>query len=126
MRPLTQRDLEWFLRPITDQKIERYPLTNIGYDKEGLLIIEVAVAGFNKENIELEVKGNQLHITGTKSSETCNISYLQKHISTNNFERVIVLHEDYVNGDVFASVYNGILTITVKPKETSKRIVNIQ
>ena len=126
---LTNRDLEWFLNaPGTGTKITRYPLTNLGADKEGNLIVEVAIAGFKKEDIELELVGNQLLIRGTKAEDSeseAGVQYIQKHISTTSFSRIIVLHDKFVGGEVSAKMEDGILTITVVPKEQAKRLIAI-
>jgi len=125
---LTNRDLEWFFRPVQSTgKVARYPLTNLGTDKEGVLYIEVAVAGFDKENITLELKGSQLHIKGTlpEVAEENKIEYVQQHISSLDFERIVVMQENYIGGEINANVKNGILTITVKPKEPTRKLIAI-
>lgn len=121
------RDLDWFFRPQGQKQVARYPLTNLGVDEDNTLYIEVAVAGFSKEDVELELKGNQLHIIGSKDEEIIEkeINYIQKHISSNDFERIITLHENYVGGDISASVKEGILSIKVKPKEPTRKLIAI-
>lgn len=128
LNQLTNRDLEWFFRsPSMDTKIARYPLTNLGIDKEKNLIIEVAIAGFGKDDVELELKGNQLHIRGKKDAaeESDEVNYIQKHISDTSFERIIVLHENYVGGYINAKVKDGILTVFVAPEEPQKKLIKI-
>lgn len=122
---LNTRDLDWFFRPTFEGKVARYPLTNLGYDENKVLYIEVAVAGFGKDDIELEQKGNQLHISGKMPEVDENVTYIQQHISASDFERIVVLHENYVGGDIQANVINGVLTITVRPKEQAKRLISI-
>lgn len=122
-------ELDWiFKSSMQGEKIPRYPLTNIGYDDEDNLFIEIAVAGFNKNDIKINLRGNEIHIIGEKkdTNESNIRKYLQQHISTNNFERIIVLHELYVNGDIDAEFQNGILTIIVKPKESAKKEIKIK
>jgi len=124
---LSSRELEMLFRPLHGQsKIARYPLTNIGTDEKDNLFIEVAVAGFKKEEISIERKGNELHICGEFLQEDLEINYYQKHISQEPFKRVIVLHEKYVNGEINASVEDGILTIMVQPKEEEKSFIEIK
>lgn len=123
----TQRDLDFIFGTgiAGTKKVNRYPLTNIAEDDEGNLIIEVAVAGFSKKEIDIEVKGNELHITGKKEALPSDINYHQKHISTDDFERVLGLHEKFVGGDISATFKNGLLTIRVIPKEPTKKLIKI-
>lgn len=109
------------------KKVNRYPLTNIGTDSEGNLIAEIAVAGFDKSELSIESKGNEIHITGEKSTmvNEVDINYVQKHISSEDFERILVLHDNYVGGDVTAKVENGLLTLKVTPKEPTKKLITI-
>ena len=123
-----EKDLDWFFRtPSMDQKVLRYPLTNLGVNQEtDTLHVEVAVAGFKKEEISIETKGNRIIITGEREAELDNgVTYMQRNISASNFERTIILHENYVGGDVDASMEDGILTITVQPKEQTKKLISI-
>jgi HSP20 family molecular chaperone IbpA len=125
---LNDRDLEWFFKtPFSDQtKVARYPLTNLGVDEDKNLRIEVAVAGFSKDDIEVEVKGYNLVITGEKKvEEESTINYLQQNISNTAFKRIVVMHDDYVGGDIDANVENGILTINVTPKEQQRKLISI-
>lgn len=126
MYHLTPQTLDWFFRPSVGTKVARYPLTNLGVDENNKLLIEVAIAGFNKNDVELELKGNQLFIRGTKTDVVDNkIKYIQQHISSSSFERVIILHENYVGGDITAKFVDGILSINVEPKEQSKKLIAI-
>ena len=131
---MLKRDLNLFFRPqLGSDKVARYPLTNLGVDSDDNLHIEVAVAGFGKNDIELEQKGNYLIITGSKlnavnesnDGEDNGIHYIQQHISSKDFERTIVLNENYVGGDIKADVANGILNIVVKPNEPTRKLIQI-
>ena len=122
---LSEKDLDWFFKGFPGDKVTRYPLTNLGVDEDDILHVEVAVAGFSKEDIALEQNGNKLCLKGSKKEESKDIKYMQKHISTSNFERTIILHDNYVGGEVNASVADGICKITVKPKENLKNTIQI-
>lgn len=125
---LTQRDLEWFFGNGigSTEKVKRYPLTDIGTDENDNLIINVAIAGFDKDDIDIEIQGNELHISGTVEEPTTDVKYVQKHISNNDFERILVLHENYIGGDIEAKVEKGILTIKIQSKEPARKLIEIQ
>jgi len=110
-----------------DRTVNRYPLTNIGMDEDGVIHVELALAGFKKEYIDIDVKGNELYIKGTlPDNDEPKISYYQKHISTCDFTRVLSLTKHYVDSDVKASMSDGILSLTITPKEQYKKKIEIE
>lgn len=123
----TEQEIDRLFRPLRDTgKIARYPLTNIAHDEDGNLIIEVAIAGFDKNDIRIEMVGNELSIVGQKSKlPPQNRKYIQSHISVSDFTRTIILHENYIGGDITAEAENGILTMIVTPVKQPKRQILI-
>lgn len=107
-----------------DDKVQRYPLTNIGRDKDNNLIVEVACAGFSLNELSIETNNDVIVIKGhheEKTSDKNSVKYIQEHISTSDFTRNIILtHPMYIGGETTANYKNGILTITVKPVEEKK------
>lgn len=125
---VTPRDLEKFLRPLNGNVVERYPLTNLS-TIDNKLVIELALAGFNKNDIEIELKGNELHISGKKEvieGSEDKKEYIQKHISQKEFTRIIVLHKTFVGGNILAEMQDGILTIEIEPVEQPKQFIRIK
>jgi len=121
------KDLDWIFDVPAGKEPKRYPLTDIGYtDNE--VTVDVAVAGFGPEDIDIELEGDTLIISGTKSTtnEKDDRKYVQKHISTSSFERKIKLHPDFVGGNIDASYKNGILNIVIPRKEKPKKIISIR
>lgn len=124
--PITEMNLDWFLRN-AENKINRYPLTDLSVDGANNLHIELAVAGFTKDDIEIELKDNQLIIAGTHPREKYDdVTYIQQHISQNDFRRVVLLHDCYIKGDITAETSNGILHITVSPAENERKMIKIK
>jgi len=108
------------------QGVQKYPLTNISYDEDThLIFIEVAAAGFSKEDINMKIEEGRLYIKGkmAQEDESDSIKYVQKDIATRDFERVIALHERYINGHVTASFENGLLTISIEPSESYSNVI---
>lgn len=107
-----------------DDKVQRYPLTNIGRDKDNNLVVEVACAGFGLNELEIETNNDVIVIKGhheKKDSCKTSVKYIQEHISTSDFTRNIILtHPMYIGGETTAKYKNGILTIVVKPVEEKK------
>lgn len=104
-----------------------YPPYNIISLPEDKFVIEVAVAGFEETELEVEVKENILTIKGQKAvDKEQQFDYLHKGISDRNFTRTFTLNPDIkVKG---ATVKNGILALALElivPEEQRPRKIAI-
>lgn len=94
-------------------------------EREEDYIVEMAVPGFNKENIHVELDGNKLSIRGEAkhSTEVEEENYTHREFSYGEFTRSFTLPKD-VNGQNIAADYkDGVLSVTVPKPETKKKIV---
>jgi molecular chaperone IbpA len=88
-----------------------YPPYNIIKESETIYKIEVAVAGFEESELDVEVADNELVIKGNKIIESTS-EYLHQGIAGRDFVRTFALFENVeVKG---AQVKNGILTVTLE------------
>jgi HSP20 family protein len=101
------------------------PEINIEKDKYDVLFIDVAVPGYDKENINVEIKGNSLYISG-KAAKSKDRHVIAKNIFSDDFERSILLDENYASGEIDAIIENGILRIVVRPKKPFSNKINIK
>ena len=86
-----------------------YPPYNIIEENEKESIVELAVAGFNEHDLDIEVDGNKLTISGKKDVKLDDAKYRHKGIAYRNFSRTFALADHIeVNG---ASVDSGILRV---------------
>lgn len=90
-----------------------YPPYNIlRYDANNYAI-EIAVAGFELDEIDVGVEGNNLTIVGQKGEKSeAEVTYIYKGISTRSFKRSIPLGEHIVVKD--AVMQNGMLVIELE------------
>lgn len=89
---------------------ENYPAYNIVRVAETSYNIEVAVAGFEKDELEITYQENVLTITG-KQKEREKRDYLYKGVAARNFIRKFTLSNDVeIMG---ADIINGLLTIGI-------------
>jgi len=89
-----------------------YPPHNVVQIDETHYVIEVAVAGFADDEIDVELKENVLTVKGEQSGNRDEVTYLHKGISNRNFVRSFPLAEHVeVRG---ATVRNGILSIDLE------------
>jgi molecular chaperone IbpA len=102
-----------------------YPPYNIIKHTSELFEIEIAVAGFDKEDLSIEVDQNQLIIKGRRLKEDDAEKYLYRGLAARDFDRVFTL-ADYIEvGE--AELTNGILRVkltrvipdTLKPRSIS-------
>ena len=89
-----------------------YPPHNIVKYNDTHYGIEVAVAGFSKEEITVEVDQDQLYITGKKASVSEGVEYLHRGLAARDFEQTFTLAEYMeVRG---AEVKDGMLKIEIE------------
>ena len=90
--------------------VSTYPPYNIrGNEDKG--VIEIALAGFTKDDLNVEVKDNLLHIVGKKEKKSQDDIW-HRGISQRNFSKRWQLHEHVtVDG---AELKDGLLKVTYK------------
>lgn len=104
------------------------PKVNIKED-EKQYIVEVAVPGYNKKDIEIEYKDNNLILTSKKidKKEENDGNYIHKEISGRSFYRVIPFMAKIDENKIGANYKDGILTISMPKKEVEKeKIIKIK
>ena len=89
-----------------------YPPHNIVKYSENNYGIEVAVAGFTKEEITVEVDQDQLTICGVKNRPDSEVEYLHRGLAARDFEQVFTLAE-YMEVRS-AKVEDGMLYINIE------------
>jgi molecular chaperone IbpA len=103
-----------------------YPPHNVVKLDDTHYVIEVAVAGFSEEEIDVELKENILTVKGEKAKKDDEVEYLHRGISARNFTRTFPLAEHIeVRG---ATVQNGILSIALEqivPEENKPKKIQI-
>jgi molecular chaperone IbpA len=83
-----------------------YPPHNVIRLDDQHHVVEIAVAGFAEDEIDVELKDSALTIRGEQAKKDNEIEYLHKGISTRSFERTFRLADNtQVKG---ATVKNGI------------------
>lgn len=89
-----------------------YPPYNIERTDENAYRIELAVAGFRPEELNIEVKENRLTITGRKAANDEPRRYLHRGLAERNFERRFQLADYVVVTD--ADLADGLLSVALK------------
>jgi molecular chaperone IbpA len=111
---------------INKENTNVYPPHNVVKLDEDNFVIELAVAGFDTKELNIETLENSLVITGEKRDKD-EREYSHKGISTRKFTRRFSLAEHvHVSG---ASLENGILSISLErqiPEEKKPRTIKIK
>jgi len=113
-------------RNFANSKSDNYPPHNVVKLNDTHYVIEVAVAGFAEDEIDVELKENVLTVRGDQAKKEAEVEYLHKGISARNFVRTFPLAEHIeVRG---ASVKNGILAVALEqivPEEQKAKKIQI-
>lgn len=104
----------------------KYPPYNIKKVDENRYVIEMAVAGFGKQDIELELVGDKLVIKGNHTEDQTGLQVLYQGLAMRPFTRQFTLADNVeVAG---ASLINGILKIGLEaiiPEENKPKKIDI-
>ena len=106
-----------------------FPPYNIQKTEDYKFVIEMALAGFDKKDISVEVADGVLTIKSIKDKDTgATDEYtLYKGISMRNFTRKFTLADDIVVND--AVLENGMLSISLEriiPEEKKPRMITVK
>ena len=96
----------------TTETANGYPPYNIERTAENAYRIEIAVAGFKPEDLNIEVKENLLTVQGRKVANDEAKRYLHRGLAERNFERRFQLADYVVVTD--AQLADGLLSISLK------------
>ena len=109
-----------------DNEATSYPPYNIERLTENEYRITMAVAGFGKEDVEIEVKENTLSIRGEKKEVDKERTFLHRGIASRAFERRFQLADHVeVRG---ADVKDGLLSVDLErevPERLKPRMIEI-
>ena len=103
-----------------------FPPYNIRKDGENNYVIEMALAGFGKKDIEVEVADGTLSIRSVKENVDDD-SNLYRGIAYRKFERKFTIADDVMVND--AKLENGMLNIALErvvPDEKKPRLITVK
>lgn len=114
----------------SDNQQNGYPPFNIEMSDENNYQITMAVAGFEPEELDIEVEGENLKIIGKKSKTEDKHHFLHRGIATRSFERSFRLADHIKVKD--ARLHNGLMHLdlireipeALKPRKISIKTNN--
>ena len=121
------RMFDTFETRFANQVASNYPPHNIVRKDEQNYYIEMAIAGFMKEEISVEVEGDQIFVKGErKKEEDTEIQYIHRGLSARDFARQFQMAEHMVVKG--AIIKDGILRIDLEfivPEDKKPRLIDI-
>ncbi len=116
---------ERVLDRVAKMPAEGYPPYNIEQTGEDRLRITLAVAGFNEDDLSIEIEGNQLVIRGKQREDgDADRVFIHRGIATRQFQRSFVLADGIeVEG---AELDNGLLYVDLLRPLAEERVRSVE
>jgi len=118
---------EWFKRFDTAFETHtNYPPYNLVKESSVDFRLEIALAGYKREDIEVTTEWNKLFVEAKKSGDSSD-EYLHKGLAKRAFTRTWTLSDDVVVGDV--SFENGLLTVKLNrviPEHQKRKVYELK
>jgi HSP20 family protein len=95
-----------------------YPSADVYSTPEGWLV-KVELAGVSAEDLEIDIQGNQLYISGSRRDKTCShgVSYHQMEITYSRFEKTLEFPKMIDGARLEHNFDNGLLIIHLLKSE---------
>jgi HSP20 family protein len=92
-----------------------YPAADVYQTPEGW-VVKIELAGVSAEEIEIDVQGQTLSISGCRKDHSCSsgVSYQQMEITYSNFEKTLRFPATIEGAKVEHVFENGLLIITLR------------
>jgi len=100
-----------------------FPKLNVS-ESDDAYSVEIAVAGFSKDSINIEIEDNVMTVSSSKDkqSENTNNNCIYREIAKRSFRRVVRFPKKIIPDSAEASYKDGIITLSVKKvKESNKK-----
>ena len=95
-----------------------YPVAPLDiYEKDGKYVLEISAPGFDPKDINVEVTGQTVSISGehTEKTEKHDVRYHRREMRRGSFSRTVTLPQDLDANTVNATVDKGILKVELSP-----------
>jgi len=107
--------------PYVKQTTNGYPLTDIYKEEDGSQVIEMALAGFSKEDILINTEANKITISADGSKLKGQLAENRRRIAKRAFKKSFVDYHNTLDfGSSNATFENGLLRILIPLREEVK------
>jgi HSP20 family protein len=89
------------------------------YEKDGKYVLEMATPGFDPKEINVEVSGATVTVSGehTQKTEKKNARYHRREMRQGSFSRSVTLPQDLDANAVSATIERGVLKVELTPSK---------
>ena len=111
------------MNEVATKTIPNYPPYNIKKTDENTYVIELAVAGFGKQHLEVELEGDKLVIKGNVDQGEDTIDTLYQGLAFRPFTRMFTLNDKVEVAN--AELINGLLKVyleRITPEENKTKV----
>ena len=126
---------DYFFNPISNSVFNdlqptgsRYPKVDV-QEGDSDYVVKIAAAGFNKEDLDIELSDSVLIISGAKKqeqqSEDSKRRYLRREIASRSFRRAIRFPDDLDVSNITSSYEDGIIQLVIGKKTINDGKVKI-
>ena len=116
-----------FEHRFANQIKDNYPPYNIVKHDDDTYELEIAVTGFDKDEVTVEIDQNQLIVKGISNTVPVTAEFLHRGLALRDFTRSWTLAEHMVVGE--GRIKNGVLTIELKrvvPEALKPRVLKLK
>ena len=107
--------------PYVKQTTNGYPLTDIYKEEDGSQVIEMALAGFSKEDILINTEANKITISADGSKLKGQLAENRRRIAKRAFKKSFIDYHNTLDfGNSNATFENGLLRIHIPLREEVK------
>jgi HSP20 family molecular chaperone IbpA len=107
--------------PYVKQTTNGYPLTDIYKEEDGSQVIEMALAGFSKEDILINTEANKITISADGSKLKGQLAENRRRIAKRAFKKSFVDYHNTLDfGNSNATFENGLLRIQIPLRDEVK------
>jgi len=96
------------------------PFCFICEEDAGVITLKLEMPGVIKDRLEIDVDGNELHITGERAESAVEGTYLIRERRPGTYHQAYTLDDTIDRNRIEASLEGGILTLTLHRKESEK------
>lgn len=105
----------WMVKPSANVK-----------QREDAIIIEIAIPGFTREEVTVEVKNDALYVWAKKSNIDETEKYFKREVPTHVFTKVVELKPNIDQSKISATLDNGILKLMIPQELNGKKVKAIK
>lgn len=98
----------------------QFPPSNISVSEDGNLLVEVAVAGYDEDEIKVSFEDHHLIVTLEPKEKETKLKWVQRGIKNSKAVVKFLVHERYDDNAIQVTLKNGILSLVMKVKEEAK------